>query len=407
MKDDSCFFKMITLKNFLSYGPDAAPIGLRPLNVLIGPNASGKSNLIEALALLRATPRDLTAPIREGGGTGEWLWKGAGGIPVAEIEATVTYPEGIMPLRYRLCFSMAGQKFEIVDEAIENELPTSEQEQDVFFFYRYQRGDPVLSVRARASDQPGSGVGRTKRSLQREDLDPSQSVLAQRRDPDQYPEVTYLGTQFAAFRLYREWNLGRYTAPRLPQKVDLPEDFLLEDAGNLGVILNDLQHQRDVWQRLRESMKAFFPNTDEITAKLHGGSIQVNLLERDLRQPIPATRLSDGTLRCLCILAILLHPSPPPVVCIEEPELGLHPDALSIIAKLLVEASQRTQVFVTTHSDVLVSELSDHADSVIVCERRAEGSSLRRLEAVALKDWLEKYTLGELWRMGEIGGTLW
>jgi len=117
--------------------------------------------------------------------------------------------------------------------------------------------------------------------------------------------------------------------------------------------------------------------------------------------------LSDGTLRYLCLLAVLCHPEPPPLVCLEEPEIGLHPDILKTVAELLVQASERSQLIVTTHSDILVSALTERAESVLVCERGEEGSRLTRLESEKLKDWLERYSLGELWMMGELGGTRW
>ena len=399
------FIRTIRLRNFLSYGPDSGEIKLESLNVLVGPNSSGKSNLLEALALLQACPKDLTAPIRQGGGVGEWLWKGPSDNPVAEIDATVYYPEGWMPLRYKLSFTMVGQRLELEDEAIENERPSAPGEEDPYFFYRFQRGRPVLSIRTKAEDAVDAEPKRDKRTLQREDLDPDQSVLSQRKDPDQYPELTYLGNRFSKIKLYREWNLGRYTPPRLPQKADLPEDFLLEDATNLGLVLNDLQHQSGTKRLLLDKLSSFYEAIEDITTKIHGGTVQVFLHEKGLG-PIAATRLSDGTLRYICMLAVLCHPKPPPVVCIEEPELGLHPDVLPILADLLIEASDRTQLFVTTHSDALVSALSEVPESVIVCERDSAGSQLRRLNKDQLKDWLDKYTLGDLWRMGEIGGTL-
>src|SRR4051812_35559091 len=102
--------RSLRLINFLSYGIQDKEIPLQPLNVLIGRNASGKSNLIEAVGLLRATPKNFTAPIREGGGISEWLWKGDSSNPEAEIEAVVDYPDGIMPLRYKIRFTMVGQR---------------------------------------------------------------------------------------------------------------------------------------------------------------------------------------------------------------------------------------------------------------------------------------------------------
>ena len=141
--------------------------------------------------------------------------------------------------------------------------------------------------------------------------------------------------------------------------------------------------------------------------RIYGGTAQIFIREEGVIQPIPATRLSDGTLRYLCLMALLLDPTPPPLICIEEPELGLHPDILPTIAELLIEASQRTQLIVTTHSDALVSALSEYPEAVVVCERDNTGTHLRRLKPEKLKKWLEKYTLGDLWRIGEIGGNRW
>jgi len=121
--------------------------------------------------------------------------------------------------------------------------------------------------------------------------------------------------------------------------------------------------------------------------------------------PVPATRLSDGMIRFITLLAILLRPGRARLICLEEPEMGLHPDALSLIAELLLEASQDTQVIVTTQSDVLVSALSEYAESVIVCDNVAGASHFRRIESDKLRFWMDKYQLGEIWRVGELGGN--
>jgi len=401
--------RTVRLRNLLSYGGDSPEIELGALNVLIGPNASGKSNLIEALGLLKAAPRDILAPIREGGGAREWLWKGSKQPPVADINVTISNPEGSQPLRYRLAFTVDGQeKFELTDEAVENETPY-EGRDDPYFYYRFQRGRPVLNVREELSEPSGSQAGRAQRNLEREEIDVDQSVLSQRKDPDRYPEITFVGNILSGLAFYREWNFGRYTPPRTPQKVDLPEDFLLEDASNLVLVLNDLEHRAGSSQAIVEKLQTLDDRIDHLSTKLTGGgTIQLYLREKGLGDPaIPATRLSDGTLRYLCLLAVLCHPSPPPVVCIEEPEIGLHPDALQTVAELLVDASTRTQLIVTTHSDILVSALSETPESVLVCEKTEGGTELRRLEKDTLSEWLDKYSLGDLWRMGEIGGNRW
>ncbi|MBI4299438.1 MAG: AAA family ATPase [Chloroflexi bacterium] len=405
MLDAKGFIESIKLRNFLSYGPSADENKLISLNVLIGSNSSGKSNLIEALGILRAAPMDLTEPIREGGGIGEWLWKGSKQKTPAEIAVTLKNPSGQQSLRYRLSFTMVGQRFELIDESLENKDRVNPFEEDVYFFYRYQNGFPVLNVQDTSQTSSRAPTGPKLRHLKREDLDPSQSVLSQRKDPDQYPELTYVANQFSKMRMYREWDLGRYTPPRLPQKPDLPQDFLLEDAKNLVLVLNSLEHKSGAKRVLLDRLKNFYRGIEDFTVKIEGGTVQLFLHERGLREPVPATRLSDGTLRYLCMLTILCHPTPPPVVCIEEPELGLHPDALKSIAELLVDASQRTQLIVTTHSETLVSHLNNVPESILVCERDEDGTKLRRLDKDRLKEWLQQYNVGELWRMGEIGGN--
>jgi predicted ATPase len=399
--------RSIRLTNFLSYGPNAPTIELRPLNVIIGPNGSGKSNLLEAIDILRATPSDVTQPIRDGGGVEDFLWKGlpTRGRPAANIETIVYYPEGKGPLKYRLAFTMVGQRFEISDEAVENPISQT-GERDVYFYYRYQSGNPVLNVRAKTEAAAASDEERVRRSLRREDVAPNQSILAQRKDPDQYPEITYLGSRLSRTRLYREWDLGRNTEPRKPQKVDLPSDFLSDNADNLPLVLNDLENRSETRTLINEHLEKFCESIQAVTARLHGGTVQIVLHEKKLKE-IPATRISDGTLRFLCLLSVLCHPEPPPLICLEEPEMGLHPDILPTVAQLLVDASDRSQLIVTTHSDTLVSALTVQAESVLVCERDEDGTQLRRLEADKLQEWLQRYKLGELWKMGELGGTRW
>ena len=95
------------------------------------------------------------------------------------------------------------------------------------------------------------------------------------------------------------------------------------------------------------------------------------------------------------------------MICIEEPELGLHPDVIPGLARLLQEASTRTQLIVTTHSNILVDALSDSPEDVVVCEKEDGQSVLRRLDGENLHVWLERYSLGKLWSSGEIGGNRW
>lgn len=383
----------IKLENLLSFGPKSPEIELGPLNVLIGPNGSGKSNLIEAISLLHAAPMDLTSPIRDGGGVHDWLWKGEPKTTGARIEVVINYPKGLQPLRYQFTFAEKGQRFELTDERIEYERPDTGHEEP-YFFFKYQNGRPYLNVKETGH-----------RQLFREDINPEQSILAQRKDPDHYPELTYLGQVFSQIKLYREWSFGRYTPARLPQKVDLPNNLLEENASNLGLVLNRLRGEPKVKKQLQESLFKLYEGVSDVDLMIEGGTVQVFSQEGNIT--VPATRLSEGTLRYLCLLAILCHPKPPPLVCIEEPELGLHPDIMPTLVDLLRDASSRCQLIVTTHSEALVEALTDMPESVIVCEKHQGQSVLRRLDRNELSDWLEHYSLGELWRKGELGGTRW
>jgi predicted ATPase len=94
-------------------------------------------------------------------------------------------------------------------------------------------------------------------------------------------------------------------------------------------------------------------------------------------------------------------------MCIEEPELGLHPDVIPTIARLLKDAADRTQLVVTTHSDILIDELSDQPESVVVCEKVDGATRMSRLDEKQLATWLEQYRLGQLWTKGQFGGTRW
>ena len=206
-----------------------------------------------------------------------------------------------------------------------------------------------------------------------------------------------------AIRTFREWTFGRYVPIRQPQPADLPEDHLLPDSRNLALVLNQIEHVSSAL--LEQLLRQFFPRFKRMSTKVSGGTVQFYLHETGFSTPIPATRLSDGTIRFIALLATLLSPSPPPLVCIEEPELGLHPDAVALLADLLVDASERMQLVVTTHSDALVSALTNHPDSIVACERPGAGTVLRRLDAAKLDGWLEEYRLGDLWRMGDLGAN--
>jgi predicted ATPase len=383
----------VKLTNFLSFGASGTDIPLGRLNVLVGANGSGKSNLMEAFALLKATPTDLQSVFSDGSGIRDWLWKGGdGNLPVAAVEVVLNSVKEVDSLRYGLEFTEVNQRFSLKDEKLEF-ARAKKGEDRPYFFYHFENGRGVLNLNGK------------KRRLQEEEIDFDQSILSQRKDPYNYPELTKVGMDFGKIQLYRDWSFGRNAAPRHPQKTDLRSEYLSPQCDNLVLVLNNLCGTPLTKKLIVEHLKTLYDGIDDISFQIQGGTVQLFLTEGNAS--IPATRLSDGTLRFLCLLAILCHPNPPPVICIEEPELGLHPDILPKVAELLLTASERCQIVVTTHSDSIIDALTEHPETVFVTEKHFGETVIKRLEADKLKVWLETYRLGQLWTRGDLGGTRW
>lgn len=391
--------KSITLQGFLSYGPEAVTIPLTALNVLIGPNGSGKSNLVEALSVLRAVPKDLPLPIRQGGGVKDWLWR-EGTTAADEARLEILLAEGhvarLAPenpaIRYRLVFGAEGGSFTVLDERVENEKP-ERGDSKPYFYFGYENGRPMLNAQHET------------RELQRADIDPTQSILSQRRDPEAYPELTRLADLLRRILIFRNWQFGPDSSVRRGCRADVRTDALSETFDNLPARLAVLMGNPATKRRLIELIGELAPGFDDLVVVPEGGSLQLYLTEGS--RSLPAHRLSDGTLRYLCLLAILLDPDPAPLVVIEEPELGLHPDVLPTLRDLMVAASEKTQLIVTTHSTQMVDAMTDHADSVLVCEKKDGPSMVSRLTQEEVDRWRTFGSLGSLWMSGHLGGTRW
>lgn len=363
----------IRLRNILSFGDKGEEITLEPLNIIIGQNASGKSNLVDVIKLFRSLPQEkgLIKFVSRNGGISEWLWKGKSRIDSAVVEITLKGLRGNI-IVYELEFGDSlFQRLEIYNEKLKdtkNEKPLINDSFDDSFF----------------AVTPSQFVSRSFIS-------------------------TYNRTKgiFLTIDVFADLQTNRNAELRKPQVPDAPNDFLAEDGSNLALVLNDLEHRGDTKDKIIENLKKFNLRIKDYSIRILGGTVQLFIREEGLEKPISAMRLSDGTLRYLCLLAILCHPEPPPLICIEEPETGLHPDILPTIAELMIEASQRTQLIVTTHSDILVSAFSEVPEAVLVCEKDEDGTHFKRLEKDKLKAWLKEYELGDLWLRGEIGGKRW
>ena len=380
----------IRLRNILSFGNKGEEIELQSLNIIIGQNASGKSNLVDVIKLLANIPltKGIVNFISKNGGISEWIWKGEKTEEIAEIaiDTAVSEFRG-EAINYSLSFLERGQRLIIQDEII----------------------------KFRNTIKPVNRKQLIKQTNKDEFIDSvsyEESMLAIKnlfKDEDRKSRiiVASLNINLLEPLFFVELETNGGSEIRKPQVPDTPNSFLEEHASNLAVVLNDLEHRGDTKDKIVENLKKFNPRIKDYSVRILGGTVQLFIREEGLEKPISAMRLSDGTLRYLCLLAILCHPTPPPLICIEEPETGLHPDILPTIAKLMIEASEQTQLIVTTHSDILVSAFSDMPEAVLVCEKDEDGTHFKRLEADKLKVWLEEYTLGEAWLRGAIGGTRW
>ncbi len=365
--------RKIKLENLLSFRN--TEVELRGLNVLIGANASGKSNLIEAIGLLQAAPVDLSAAIRRLGGV-HVVCSLATKSPATAVECSVL-SDGL--LRYRLQFAELAGGFSILRERLFTQVTES-------------------FIRTAGSVDFGGAVS---------DIPSSQSVFELYKNPADPTPTTHMGRELGKIRIYREFRTIGDSQTRRGTSTSSSTDSLDDRGDNLAVVLMEMQF-KGLHHPVRAYLRRFCDRFEDVKVRLDGSIAKTYIEESGLLEPLVSWRLSDGTLKFLCLLAVLLDPDPAPLICIEEPEVGLHPEAIQIVADALVEASERTQLIVTTHSEALIDALSERPEDVIVTERDFDnGTQFRRLDKQQLSLWLERYSLGRLWRMGEIGGTRW
>lgn len=410
------FIKSLHLKNILSFKD--ARLDLQPLNVLIGPNGSGKSNLIDVIALLQAVPGDLPAFFRRNGPTGDWVWKGGpadseAGIP--EILAAIHDPQKPnMPLEYDLRLDTSDDGVRVVHEGLADIRAIGDQLRHVYFSRNADRSGLVASTGGAHPELTG---GTKQIRLNPDAVGSAQSVFNAIRDPSSFSVLSDTAFRLSAIKSYRSWHVGRDSPVRRPQRTDGDPNYLEEDFSNLALVVNDLRSRR-LEPSLDSYLKRFYESYESLHPRIFGNTIELIVNETGTSSALPASRLSDGSIRFIALLAILCHPEPPPLICIEEPEIAMHPDSLGLIAELLRKASERTQLIVTTHSPELVALFppEKEAEYVVVCERDAgEGTRFHRPSLAELRDWqdvyqqtgkeLVVYGLSEMWLSGAIGGV--
>ncbi|HZU26898.1 MAG TPA: AAA family ATPase [Bryobacteraceae bacterium] len=374
--------RSLRLRNILSFR-EPEPLTLEPLNILIGPNGAGKSNLIDCIGLLQALPTNVSTYLNRGGGPEAWIWKGqTAREDLAWIGGDFQIDSD--EVAYDLVFGVARNGLRIESEDLSLvQNPAS----------RY------LARRQADLTIDGDG-GRAMRSS----IGPGESGLFAYRNPRDSTPITGLSRELAQIRIYRGFNTGANDSIRTGIASSASKHPLEEDGSNLALTLQELDFHNAL-ARVTEKLNRLSSRFQSVKIRAEGGFSQVYAEEEQLGK-IPAARLSDGTLRFLCLMDILLDPNPAPLVCIDEPEAGLHPDAVAVVADVIREASSRMQLIVSTHSDALVDRFSDRPECVLVCDRGFDESTrIRRLSRDQLREWLDEYTLGDLWRRGEIGGT--
>ncbi len=371
----------LELKDILSFGPDSPPVELAPLNVVIGPNASGKSNLIRVLHLLSGVPKGefLCAP--DGSLSDDWIRRGQHALLGGKIK--VALADANTPLTYELGIRSVDGEFRVLSEHVFG-------------------GKAKVLSRSELMSTTGPNTlvhGNPRIPL---DVEPRRSALSLAR-PE--PLLIQTAERLSNIAVHQDWSFGSQAPLRVPQSADLPNDTLRGDAANLGLVLNRLNQDAMSKSRLISGLQRLYEGIGDLRVSVTYGDVVLDVKDGDFR--IPASHLSDGTLRYLCLLAILNDPDPPGLICLEEPELGLHPDILPTVAEMLIDAATRCQLIVTTHSDVLVDKLTHTPECVMVCEKQDGQSHMRRLEKGDLAAWLKDYSLGQLWSSGHIGGNRW
>lgn len=345
---------------------------LRNINLLIGANGSGKSNFIGVFRFLNELIlQNLANYCARMGGANSFLFLGRSRTPQLDVS---------------LRFGVNGYDFRLA--------PTVN---DQFYFAREATyfngsiGDSVAQL----------GQGQLEARLPEVKDDPGYAA--------KHGVPHYVWDALSSWTLYHFGDTSPEAPARLPGDINVNER-LRPDASNLAAYIYRLGKTAPTkYAEIRNAVRSVAPFFDDFRLRpdpLNTNRIQLEWSQRGSDYPFTAVHLSDGTLRFICLATALLDPDRPATVLFDEPELGLHPAALTSLAALFRHKNDqwdRRQIIATTQSAPFLSEFQP--DEVIVAERDADGASIfRRLEAAPLADWLQEYSLGDLWQKNLLGG---
>jgi predicted ATPase len=360
----------ITIQGFKSIA-SIEKLVLRPINVVIGPNGSGKSNFIAAFDFLHA--------IREGR-LRDYVTRSGGAEKILHFGSKTT--------KKIHCF------LSFKDEVNQYELSLAPTEDDGLY--------PFLELVGFWNKQEGH-----PRPL-RETLPARlQGLEAGISDPKSEKIARWVRSRLGSWRLYHVHDTSSSSPMRKTAKVN-DNDFLRPDGSNLAAFLYYLREKHeDSYSLIQRSVQRVAPFFDDFRLrplKLSPEDIRLEWRHKNSDQYFDAASLSDGTLRFIALATLFLQPNlyRPSVILVDEPELGLHPYAIEMLAALIRQASVNTQVIVSTQSSLLLDHFEP--EDVLVANRVDGATQLTRLESGHLLTWLKEYSLGQLWEKNEFGG---
>jgi len=333
---------------------------LKRLNVVCGPNGSGKSNLYKALRLLARTAQGgLPKAIAQEGGMPSILW--AGPRKKGPVRLLLSAHADQFNYEVSLGLPIPGRTAFPTDPEVKEELVWMGQprRKGNTYFERSLSGAWVMDREGKRVSYAGN-------------LNPSEPVLAQLREPHLYPELSILGRELQEWRFYDYFRTDPESPLRHPQP-SVRTPILAHDGVDLAAALQTIREAGDA-QMLEESIQAVFPGS-VLHLQQDGCSFWLELEVPGIERYLHASEFSDGTLRYLCLLAALLSPVPAPLLILNEPENSLHPDVLVPLANLIRRASERSQVWVTTHSQKLVELLAEDPQAKVMTLHKVEGET--------------------------------
>jgi predicted ATPase len=404
--------KQIRLQNFLSF-KDLTIDFNSGLNILVGINGAGKSNLLRALDLLREGVSNKRLK--------EFIFNKMGGLDnIFFKETNVNSPNNFTTLKFVLDGKILDEKgFNFTEDIVYTitlkKLPSSSnyyvhekvESSTGFVYLEFEAGSGESKEKMRPQGESmRQQVERIKHIKYTDFVSAQELALSQMFDSNRYFVLSRIRTALADMEVYHYFDT---TSTSLIRKPGIPtsESRLLPTGTNLPQILNTLKiNSKSNFTRITELLKEINPAFTEIDFNFIGGNIELMLGEENLEGSIHVSNISDGTLHYLCLLAILLNNNRGKVVCIDEPELGLHPDMINGISRLFEEKSSETQFIISTHSENLLD--SFNLEDILILEKDKENStSVKRYSENDFKGWYQQFSPGRMWRVGDLGGNRW